>query len=102
MIVTESEIEEWYRQERLDTIRCPRDLNASEEAKKEWDRVAPLLYDAGILTILDRPALTLYCMTYSVYAQALKGYQESGEKACFEIAEYFKPLVRGFAKEFFL
>ena len=35
------------------------------EASRAWDRIAQELYDAGILTKLDRAALTALCLAYA-------------------------------------
>lgn len=34
------------------------------EAKKEWKRVTPILEDLGLISGLDRAALSLYCQAY--------------------------------------
>src|SRR5258708_5182575 len=34
-------------------------------ARKEWWHIAPLLYDAGLLTKIDVPALATYCQCYA-------------------------------------
>ncbi len=40
--------------------RCPGHLN--DYAKGVWKRVAPLLYEAGLLTLIDRDMLAAYCI----------------------------------------
>ncbi len=47
--------------------RCPSWL--SEEAKREWKRVARPLYDLGLLTELDKQTLALYCAAWGRYEQ---------------------------------
>jgi P27 family predicted phage terminase small subunit len=39
-------------------------------AKKEWKRIAPQLYNAGLLTYLDVPALSIYCNAYARWIEA--------------------------------
>jgi P27 family predicted phage terminase small subunit len=39
-------------------------------ARKEWRRIAPLLYDAGLLTQIDVPALATYCQVYGRWCEA--------------------------------
>ena len=40
------------------------------DARKEWDRVAPKLFKAGLLTDLDRVPLAFYCQAYADYLEA--------------------------------
>ena len=47
----------------------------SEEALKEWNRIAPKLYEAGLLTSMDRTAFAIYCQAYGRYRQALSEMQ---------------------------
>ena len=49
----------------------------SEEALKEWNRIAPKLYEAGLLTSMDRTAFAVYCLAYGRYRQALSKMQEN-------------------------
>ena len=42
----------------------------SEDARKEWDWIAPHLHAAGILTIIDKAALAAYCQAYGRWMQA--------------------------------
>jgi len=56
--------------------KCPKWLN--EEAKKEWNRVAPELKRLGLLTVLDRAALEMYCVCYSRFLDAEQKIKETG------------------------
>lgn len=47
---------------------CPEFLDAV--AKAEWERVAPLLDDMGLLSQADRAALAAYCVAYSRWRNA--------------------------------
>ena len=54
---------------------CP--FHLSGDAKKEWERVAPLLENLRLLSDIDRAALALYCQAWSRWLeaeQALKTY----------------------------
>ena len=42
--------------------RCPAVLDG--EARAEWERIVPELLDAGVLTQIDRAALTGYCSAW--------------------------------------
>ena len=42
----------------------------SDEAQKQWSRVAPMLEQAGILTEIDADALELYCEAYARWRHA--------------------------------
>jgi P27 family predicted phage terminase small subunit len=56
----------------------------NDDAKVEWGRVSSLLYDAGVLTDIDRAALAAYCQAYGVWAQAerqIAKLQQSGDLA---------------------
>ncbi len=48
------------------------------EAKREWSRVVPELDRMGLLTIVDRAALTGYCQAWARYVEAEKEIQEHG------------------------
>ena len=104
MIVTEAEIDDWHEQERKKVIRCPSGM--PEAAKKEWRRVASVLYDNGLLIFLERMLLQVYCETYAHYidtAEKLKEIEDPEEKKIYqEIAEDYKESARDLAKEFFL
>jgi P27 family predicted phage terminase small subunit len=47
-------------------------------ARKEWRRIAPLLYDAGLLTQIDVPALAAYCQVYGRWCEAEEEIRRSG------------------------
>jgi P27 family predicted phage terminase small subunit len=48
------------------------------EARKEWWRMGRLLYDAGLLTKIDGPALTAYCQPWATYCEAWEEIRRSG------------------------
>ena len=48
--------------------RCPEYL--TDEAAKCWRRLARELYDAGLLTVVDRDALAAYCVAYARWRKA--------------------------------
>ena len=47
---------------------CPRWL--AKTARAEWRRVARELYDAGVLTMVDRSALAAYCTAFARWQEA--------------------------------
>ena len=47
---------------------CPRWLHP--EAKREWRRVVPELERLGLLTVVDRAALSTYCQAWARYVEA--------------------------------
>lgn len=53
----------------------PRHL--SKGARAEWNRIAPILCDAGLLTKLDVGALEIYCVNYAVMVDAEKELAKS-------------------------
>ena len=42
----------------------------NDDAKVEWGRISGVLYEAGVLTDVDRGVLAAYCQAYGVWAQA--------------------------------
>jgi P27 family predicted phage terminase small subunit len=40
------------------------------DARREWDRVVPILMNLGTLAEIDRTMLLLYCEAYAVFRQA--------------------------------
>jgi len=55
---------------------CPPEL--SNEARKEWSRIAPVLIRMGLLTDADRAALAAYCSLYAEFIQAELAIRELG------------------------
>jgi P27 family predicted phage terminase small subunit len=47
---------------------CPEHLD--DEAKKEWERIAPELESLGLLTYIDKAALAGYCQAWSRWVEA--------------------------------
>jgi P27 family predicted phage terminase small subunit len=47
-------------------------------ARKEWLRMAPLLYDAGLLTKIDVTALATYCQCYARWCEAEEEIRRTG------------------------
>ena len=52
------------------TPTCPAHLTTA--ARAEWKRIVPELERLGLLTRLDRAALSLYCVAYGRWAEAEK------------------------------
>lgn len=47
-------------------------------AKREWDRVAKMLHDVGLLTTVDRAALASYCIAWQRLVEAEEDLTENG------------------------
>ncbi len=78
---------------------CPTWL--SQEAKREWKRVAPELERLGLLTGLDRSALAAYCIAWSHLHKAEKGMQARGViSPYFTVVQRSAETVRKFCSEF--
>jgi P27 family predicted phage terminase small subunit len=56
--------------------RCPRHLDG--EARREWRRIAGELYEAGLLTRVDRAALAAYCQAWARWVEAEEKVRELG------------------------
>lgn len=56
--------------------RCPSHL--SDEAKREWRRVAPELASLGLLARLDRAALANYCQAWGRWIEAEEALRKFG------------------------
>lgn len=54
----------------------PEDL--SPEAKAIWPELAKPLYEAGILTALDAPALRLLCEVQATWQKATQAIEQAG------------------------
>ena len=56
--------------------RCPAQL--SEEAKREWKRISKELDRLGLLTVLDRAALSAYCQAWGRWIEAEQRLRQHG------------------------
>jgi P27 family predicted phage terminase small subunit len=56
--------------------QAPERLN--DVAKAEWDRIAPELYNLGLLTKIDTAALEAYCSAYARWLEAEDKIRELG------------------------
>jgi P27 family predicted phage terminase small subunit len=56
------------RPERITLPRCPRHVYG--DGRREWNRIAKAMHEAGLLTQLDRAALAAYCAAYGRWVQA--------------------------------
>ena len=55
-----------------------RPTGLSDEAARHWERIVPMLNEAGILVTVDEIALRLYCETYVTWVAAAKLVSEQG------------------------
>lgn len=51
-----------------------------EDGREEWSRVVQVLFDAGLMTDLDRGALAAYCQAYGRWAAAERALREMSDK----------------------
>ncbi len=61
----------------LAVLKCPPDVKGV--ARREWNRIAPKLFDAGLLTDLDRSPLALYCDAWGRLVKSQKQIKQFGE-----------------------
>ena len=61
----------------LDIPMPPKHLD--RVARAEWRRVAQELYDAGLLSRVDRAALAAYCQAWSTWVEAVKRLRVEGQ-----------------------
>ena len=66
--------------------RCPSHLN--DYAKTEWRRIASDLYEAGLLTYIDRAMLASYCQSWGRWVEAELKLEEMEEQ--FKIGQVLK------------
>lgn len=101
-------------QPKIGTPHCPEWL--SDDARKVWKRLVPLLRDMGVLTLADADAVAMYCSTYVEWRKAqdfvekhgfvypIRG--EKGEVRCFQqfpqvsIARNLLLVLKSFMGEF--
>jgi P27 family predicted phage terminase small subunit len=87
---------------------CPEHLDG--EARKEWDRLAPMLSDSGVLTQADRGTLATYCQIWARWVDAETKAKEQGllvqtpqgaaiQNPYVGIANTAAKLLRGYAAE---
>ena len=56
----------------------PAPKHLSDEARREWRRMAPHLHRLGLLTKVDMPALEGYCAAYARWVEAERKIDETG------------------------
>jgi len=66
-------------------------------ARREWRRVAGILYDAGLLTVADHDLLSLYCEAMVTYREAMKRVREDGEILESHTGSYYQHPALGVA-----
>jgi P27 family predicted phage terminase small subunit len=54
---------------------CPEHLGSA--ARAEWDRLAQVLHDMGVVTLVDRAALAAYCQCYGRWVEAEEKLQST-------------------------
>ncbi len=59
--------------------RCPsRFPSSARPAQAEWRRAAPELHRLGLLTVLDRSVIAVYCASYGLWATAERLLETEG------------------------
>ncbi len=58
-------------------LYCPQHL--SKEARKEWRRIVPILYQMQIARKPDQAAIAAYCQTYGRWVQVERKLKQLGE-----------------------
>lgn len=56
---------------------CPKEL--TKPAHEEWERVCTELYELGLLSSLDRGALTVYCAAWATLMEAEASLKKKGK-----------------------
>lgn len=84
-------------------VECPDTLLGA--AKEEWNRIAPILLEAGLFTKADRAALLCYCQAFANTVEYEKLCREVGPdlalaKGFRKAATVAAGQVRAFAAEF--
>lgn len=59
-------------------LTLPSELNLSDNAKKQWKIISKHLKNSGLLTVIDRPALAMYCEACARWVHANKELQKNG------------------------
>ena len=75
-----------------DVPEPPRGMPA--QARKEWRRIAPLLYEIGLLTKIDLVALEAYCRVYARWLEAEKNIKKYGMVIKSEKGPVLSPYLR--------
>lgn len=57
-------------------VECPAELDGA--ARREWDRIAPILTAMGVLTPADATGLAVYCQTWSDYLRYCRTLARKG------------------------
>src|SRR5205807_676276 len=60
----------------------------------EWNRITPLLSQAGIITSIDYAALSLYCQTWARYISAERQLAKQGLVVEGESMPHINPLLK--------
>ncbi len=63
-------------QPELEIPDCPKHL--SDDARAEWDEIAPQLHKLGLLSLIDKSALASYCDSYGRWVQACRRINRDG------------------------
>jgi P27 family predicted phage terminase small subunit len=87
-------------------VGTPKMPRLSREAASEWKRIVPILMAAGILTVADGAALSIYCTAFARWQQAERQLSRSRNLASdkarklFTISEKCMKLAKSVLIEF--
>ena len=62
----------------VETTRPDMPEHLTEEARKEWDRIIPVMENMGVLSLDSRPSVASYCQAYSRWIEASADLRERG------------------------
>jgi P27 family predicted phage terminase small subunit len=60
-------------------VRMPKVLRGDKEAMDEWRRIVPELHRQGVMTMVDRALIAVYCASWGRWARAEEVVREKGE-----------------------
>lgn len=69
-------INEWELTIPVEIPPCPEDLD--DTAKKEWNRITPMLYKLGMIADIDLAVLVGYCYSFSQFVETAKKIKSTG------------------------
>ena len=72
----------------------PPELRGDARARAEWNRVAPILVNAGIVSEADRSTLTALCLEWSTYLEARHQLRTKGRVLTTKSGPRISPYIK--------